>query len=123
MASVVRWHLELGSEVVAQIADAKNYDFLWTYGVLVESLKFECLRSYFIEEDRPDDDPAIEALCNEVQSRGGFTAARLPDRAGAFQLSAQPTWGLCVVPHRVTVSWSLATIRIYTCTRIIPLPG
>ena len=33
---VVRWQLELGNEVVARI-DADEYDFPFTYGLLVDS--------------------------------------------------------------------------------------
>jgi hypothetical protein len=65
--------LELGGEVVAGIVDTGEYDFPWTYGTLVESPEFERFRLYFSDpEDWPDDDPTIEALCGEVQSRGGF---------------------------------------------------
>src|SRR5262245_4587665 len=73
MAEVIRWHLELGGEVIARIADAGEYDFPWTYGRLVESPGFERFRPYFTDpDDWPEDDPAIEALCAEVHSRGGF---------------------------------------------------
>jgi hypothetical protein len=73
MAKAIRWHLELGGEIVARIADTDEYDFPWTYGVLVESPGFERFRPYFTNpDDWPEDDPAIEALCGEVHARGGF---------------------------------------------------
>lgn len=74
MAEAIRWHLELGGEVVARIADANEYEFPWTYGVLVDSPEFERSRPYFTDpDDWPEDDPAIEALCGEVDARGDFT--------------------------------------------------
>jgi hypothetical protein len=73
MAEAIRWHLELGDEVIARIADAHEYEFPWTYGVVVPSSEFERFRQYFTDSETwPEDDPAIEALCAEVNSRGGF---------------------------------------------------
>jgi len=73
MADVIRWHLELGGEVIARISDAREYEFPWTYGVVVASPQFERFRPYFTDPDTwPDDDPAMNALCDEVASRGGF---------------------------------------------------
>jgi hypothetical protein len=70
---VVRWHLELGGEVIACIADARDYDFPWTCGTRVRSPAFVRFRPYFTcPDDWPDDDPVVDALCGEVQSRGGF---------------------------------------------------
>jgi hypothetical protein len=73
MAETVRWHLELGGDVIARIADAHDYEFPWTYGTLVNSPEFERFRPYFTDpDDWLDDDQAIEALCGEVHSSGGF---------------------------------------------------
>lgn len=73
MVEAVRWHLELGGEVIARIADVGEYEFPWTYGVVVESPEFERFRPYFTDpETWPDDDPNMEALCREVDSRRGF---------------------------------------------------
>jgi hypothetical protein len=73
MVVMVRWHLELGDEVIARIADAREYEFPWTYGVVVDSPEFERFRSYFTDPDKwLDDDPVMETMCAEVQSRGGF---------------------------------------------------
>lgn len=73
MAADIRWHLELGGEVVARIADANTYEYPWTYGTLVDSPEFERFRPYFTDpEGWADDDPAMEALCGEVQHRGWF---------------------------------------------------
>ena len=67
-----RWQLELGREVIARI-DADFHEFPWTYGSLVDSPQFERFRSYFTSEDEwPEDDPAFEELCGEIQSKGGF---------------------------------------------------
>ncbi len=72
MSHTVRYHLELGGEVVARI-DADEYDFPWTYGRLVDSPAFERFRRYFTDDnDWPDDDPELEALCGEVQDKGRF---------------------------------------------------
>lgn len=69
----VRWHLELGTEVVAYIEDAHIYEFPWTYGVIVASPQFERFRTYFTDSETwADDDATIESLCDEVLSRGGF---------------------------------------------------
>lgn len=73
MAQSVRWHLELGNEVVARVADAGEYDFPWTHGRLVESPGFERFRVYFTDPNEWPDDPALESLCGEVHSHGGFT--------------------------------------------------
>jgi hypothetical protein len=73
VAEAVRWHLALGGEVVARLADDGEYDFPWTYARLVDSPQFERFRPYSTdEEDWRDDDPSIEALCAEAQARGGF---------------------------------------------------
>ena len=59
--------------MIARIADASEYEFPWTYGVVVESPQFEQYRPYFTDpETWPEDDPAVESLCGEVHSRGGF---------------------------------------------------
>jgi hypothetical protein len=69
---VVRWQLELGNEVIAQI-DADEYVFPFTYGTLVESPEFERFRRFFTDcNDWPDDDEELEALCGEVGARGNF---------------------------------------------------
>jgi hypothetical protein len=69
---IVRWHLELGDEVVARI-DADEFSFPFTYGRLVNSPQFERFRQYFTDpNDWPDDDDALEKLCSEVQSHGRF---------------------------------------------------
>ena len=81
----VRWQLELGGEVVAQI-DATEFDFPFTYGRLMDSPGFDRFRPYFADDtDWPDDDPEFEALCGEVQNRGGFVLRELP--AGAVYRS------------------------------------
>jgi hypothetical protein len=68
-----RWQLELGGEVIAYI-DADAYEFPWTYGNLVDSPRFERFRCYFTDEDTwPDNDPAFEALCEEIGAKGRFT--------------------------------------------------
>jgi hypothetical protein len=68
----VRWQLELGDEVVARI-DADDYYFPFTYGRLVDSPAFERFRLYFTDDnDWPEDDPQLEALCGEVHDRSGF---------------------------------------------------
>jgi hypothetical protein len=73
MAEPIRWHLELGGEVIARIADADDYDFPWTYGRLVDSPGFERFRLFFSDtDDWPEDDAELEAICGEVQNRGGF---------------------------------------------------
>lgn len=73
MSEAIRWQLELGGEVIARILDAHDYEFPWTYGKLFESPGFERFRVYFTDPEYwPNDDPAIEALCSEVQDRGGF---------------------------------------------------
>jgi hypothetical protein len=78
MAGVVRWQLELDREVVARI-DADDYSFPFTYGRLVESPAFERFRRYFTDDnDWPDDDPELEALCGEVQARGRFVLREMP---------------------------------------------
>ena len=66
------WQLELGGEVVGRIV-ADAYEFPWTYGNLVDSPQFERFRTYFTnEDDWPEDDPAFEKLCGEINSKGGF---------------------------------------------------
>ncbi len=70
--NLVRYQLELGGEVIARI-NAGERDFPWTYGRLVDSPAFERFRRFFTDEaDWPDDDPELDALCSDVQSRGGF---------------------------------------------------
>ena len=72
MSPVVRYHLELGGEVVALI-EADMYEFPWTYGRLVNSPAFERFRRYFTDDnDWPEDDPELDALCGEVHDRGWF---------------------------------------------------
>jgi hypothetical protein len=66
------WQLELGCEIVAKIKTA-GYEFPFTYGRLVDSSAFERFRKYFTDSnDWPDEDLSLEALCSEVQNRGGF---------------------------------------------------
>jgi hypothetical protein len=73
MSQEIRWHLELGGELIARISDLHSYEFPWTYGELVDSPKFERFRVYFNDpETWPEDDPEIEKLCGEVHVRGGF---------------------------------------------------
>ena len=68
----VQYHLELGGEVIAVIVYI-GYEFPWTYGKLIESPAFEPFRMYFTDDnDWPEDDPDLEALCGEVHVRGGF---------------------------------------------------
>jgi hypothetical protein len=78
MREVVRWHLELGGQLVARI-DADEYDFPWTYGLLVDSPEFERFRRYFTDDTGwPDDDPELDALLGEVRDRGGFVFREVP---------------------------------------------
>lgn len=72
MSKVVRWHLELGDEIVARI-DADEFSFPFTYGVLVDSPAFERFRRYFTDDTTwPEDDEELEALCGEVDDRDDF---------------------------------------------------
>jgi hypothetical protein len=78
MEGVVRWQLELGDKVIARI-DADEYDFPFTYGRLVDSPAFERFRRYFTDDnDWPDDDPQLEALCGEVHDQGCFILREMP---------------------------------------------
>jgi hypothetical protein len=46
----------------------------------VDSPGFERFRRYFTDpEGWPEDDPELETLCGEVQSRGRFVLRKLPD--------------------------------------------
>lgn len=68
----VQYQLELGDEVVAAIV-AIGYEFPWTYGRLINSPEFERFRTYFTDDnDWPEDDVDLEAVCGEVHTRGDF---------------------------------------------------
>lgn len=78
--AIIRWHLELGGEVIARIVDAHEYEFPWTYGFVADSPAFERFRPYHTDSDTwPIDDPVIEALCAEVHARGGFVLRDIHD--------------------------------------------
>lgn len=78
MVEVVRWQLELGTEIIARI-DADEYDFPFTYGQLVDSPEFERFRRYFTDDnDWLEEDQELEALCGEVLDRGGFVLREVP---------------------------------------------
>ena len=69
---IVCYHLGLGGEVAARV-DVEGYEYPFAYGRLVDSPAFERFRRYFTDDDDwAEDDPEIEALCGEVQGRGGF---------------------------------------------------
>lgn len=76
--SEVQWQLELGDEVVARI-NAHEYDFPFTYGRLIDSPVFERFRPYFTDDnDWPENDTQLQALCGEVRERGGFLLREIP---------------------------------------------
>jgi hypothetical protein len=76
--SRIRWQLELGGKVIAKIADAKEYEFPWTYGIIVDSPEFERFRRFFTDpDDWADNDPELEALTAEVHSKGEFLLRNL----------------------------------------------
>lgn len=78
MPEVIRWQPELGGEVVARI-DADDYSFPFTYGRLVGSPGFERFRRYFTDDnDWPEDDAELEAVCGEVMDRGRFVLRDVP---------------------------------------------
>ena len=59
--------------------------FPWLYGTLVDSPAFERFRPYFTDDTTwAEDDPAIEALCGEIQDRGLFALRDL--RTGQLRL-------------------------------------
>jgi hypothetical protein len=74
---LIRWHLELGGEVIARI-DAEDYDFPWIYGRLVDSPAFERFRVYFADEDSWPETPKFDALIAEIRAKGRFVLREVP---------------------------------------------
>lgn len=64
--------LELGGEIIA-LMEVDGIDYPWTYATLLDTAKFERFRPYFTDtESSLDEDAELEALCAEVQIKGGF---------------------------------------------------
>jgi hypothetical protein len=85
MADIIRWQLELGDEVIAQIIDEHAYEFPWATGRLVDSPRFERFKDYFnsAEDGRWNED--LEVLGTEIQTRGDFILRDL--KTGAIRSS------------------------------------
>lgn len=70
------WQLKLGNELIATIG-FRSYEFSWTYGELIKSPAFERFRIYFSDEDMWPETPEFDALCQEVEDKGGFILAEM----------------------------------------------
>jgi hypothetical protein len=73
--NTIRWQLELGGDIIAEIIDQDQHDFPWDYGRLVDDTKFKRFANYFhyLEEENWNDcADDIKAISEEVSSLGGF---------------------------------------------------